>query len=738
MRSILVLAALSLALAAPSTASANSLEELLAGVTLLEDGRHAAAADAFEALLRDPSVREDRLVQLQATLALGRARFAMGETDRGLAAMAEGIAAADVVGATMDGAAGLPVAARVELARALRDLGRPVDAAAAAWDALDAAVATTHLDFVGEPLRQIVLAEIDRGADSEALKDLLAEMDLALSPLADYRLANPPPPEPIIVLLERTGRELAGLGDPVAAAETFAALAELDEARAADWRLANDFEQLAWAALAAGQRSRAAWALERFGNFGEVPAAKRRWGALSCALSVAYGSYLAATADCELGLHDGTEREPDPFRAAALSGRLAEIRAAFGDFDGAAAAHEQAASWFEEAGRPGDGLLERARAARVLVRAGRLADGAAKLTEVMNAWGDEPVPAAVADVLVDVDLARLAGGPADAPDREALLLDLEGRLFQLERPEELLELSLEHVHLAVASGEPATIREAVAAIARLEEDLGFALDGHWEVQARSIAASGDERVALLEDAALRLERRLARSERVHAAGEVPTPAAAPARLHEQVAALHSAAGRADQAARWSARGRHLAVLVEVAPLGPATPEERSLADVRSSLRGLLRQMRLVSLRGGERPPAEVRAELAPRIDRLLQEEQRLLRALPEARQRLWSVTDPPAGAVRATSTLDLVATDKYGESCAIKGLLWLEEGDRRTVRARDADPPDGFLDFGEALERGFPGAAVLLPACADERWETVFGLAGAASVSRSGARGAPP
>ena len=734
----LPIALLALLLAGPAVGSSGTTEGLLAAGVLLEDGRHAEAAAAFEVLLRDPTAAEEPMLRLQAALGLGRARLGAGDVDRGLAAMAEGIAAADILGATMEEARALPVAARTELARALRELGRPVDGAAAGWDALDVAIASRDLQLAAEPVRQIVLAEIERGTQGEGLLDLVAELDLALSILTAYRLANPPPPEPIAGLLERTGQELAALGDSEAAAATFAALLELDLARGADWRLASDYEQLAWAALGAGQRSRAAWALEGFGDVDDVPASKRRWGALSCALSVAYQSWSAAAGDCELGIHDGREREPDPFRAAALSSRLGEVRAASGEPDRAVAAHEQAAAWFEEAGRPGDALLERARAAGVLVRSGRLEEGASKLDELLSAWGDEPVPAAVGDVRADVDLARLAAGAVPAEGRQALLLDVEGRLFQLERPEELLDVSLEHVRLAVATGKADDIREAVAAIARLEEDLGFAVDGHWEVEARSIAASSDtDRVALLEEAALRQERRLARSEQTRAAGEVPTLRLDPARVHARVASLHAAAGRPQAAARWTARGEHLALLVHVGPLTPASDDERRLADTRARLRRLFLQMRLVSLRGGERPPAEDRAELTPRIERLITEEQRLLQAIAEDRRALWSVTDPSPPGGPAPRKADFVASDKYGESCAIRGLLWLDEGDRTSIRARDVRPPDGFLDFGEALERGYAGAAVLLPGCADERWEMVFALAGAASVSRSGDPAAP-
>ena len=204
----LPIALLALLLAGPAVGSSGTTEGLLAAGVLLEDGRHAEAAAAFEVLLRDPTAAEEPMLRLQAALGLGRARLGAGgvapglapraagharggagDVDRGRAAMAEGIAAADILGATMEEARALPVAARTELARALRELGRPVDGAAAGWDALDVAIASRDLQLAAEPVRQIVLAEIERGTQGEGLLDLVAE---PLAEALQHQLAQTP------------------------------------------------------------------------------------------------------------------------------------------------------------------------------------------------------------------------------------------------------------------------------------------------------------------------------------------------------------------------------------------------------------------------------------------------------------------------------------------------------------------------------------------------------------------
>ena len=257
---------LAILLASPAQAVAPVVREaraaLVDGTARLQSGDLRGAEGALEQARALADEAGEASLSIEVRLHLGELYARSARMRRGVAAVAEAIALADALEARAEATPGPSVAVRVQLSEMLRAHGELADSEAAAWDALGRGVALGRLDLCGPPIRLIVLAAVDQQASPVALSALVAELDLALSPLDAYRLALPPPPEPIAVGLEGLGRQLLEAGQTALAAETLLALAALDAARGADFRVPSDLARVATAASLAGDRARARWASE--------------------------------------------------------------------------------------------------------------------------------------------------------------------------------------------------------------------------------------------------------------------------------------------------------------------------------------------------------------------------------------------------------------------------------------------------------------------------------------------
>ena len=596
-----------------------------------------------------------------------------------MASFAEAIGLADQLSAeAASGHPDLGIFVRVQLAETLRAHGQHADAEAAAWDALDLAVSLDDLDSAAPPLRLVILSVIDQGADHAGLADLVVELDLVLAPMDAYRLHVSPPPEPIAVLLEAMSRELARAGEVQLAREGFAALTELDAARGADWRLSADLGQLAWAALQAGDLRGSAWALDRAEEAGgdSIDLAANRAALAFEEGRVADAIELTATSAERAG------QQGDPYRQAILLGRLAGLQRAAGSPDRSVAAHREAAALFEAMQRPGDAALDRARGALELARDGRLEQALAELAEATAHLDDGPRPHEVEDVVRQIDRLRVESGTLPPEEAAIVLGQVERHLFSRERPEELVEVALQHVHQAVADGQdPAA---AVDAVAALQEQVGLAHEGWQAAWARGLAATGGDRIAAWQEAIARVEWGLTHPlTDLRVPGEPPLRPGDPLWRHRLLLEELSAGERHAEALQVAERMRAVSRL----RLAPRVAVDPALEELRL-------QLRAVSFRGGERPPAEVREALAGPLSDLLEQEATALEALPEGKRLLARIEG--AGDWRPPDGTLVLACFEVGERVHIvrvesSGVTRVAEPDRRwlarQVEAWRSSPP---------------------------------------------------
>ncbi len=569
---------------------------------------------------------EDPSTRMLELMARGAAASEGGCGQECLTSFAEAIALADRLAADPSFAPNLGVYVRAQLAETLRARDQHADAEAAAWDALDLAASLGDLDAAGPPMRLVILSVIDQGADRALLADLVTELDLVLGPVEAYRMHVSPPPEPIAVMLEGMARELAAAGEVELARESFAALVELDAAREAHWRGSADMAQLAWAALQAGDLRQAAWAHEIAGLRGRTLDVS----ATGAALSFERGSG-GWRSDLENAVEQAAE-EGDSYRQAVLLGRLAGLLRHVGEVDLAVKTHREAASLFDQLERPGDAALDRARGALALALDGRFELAMDELASATTPLGEGPRPWEVEDVVQRIDRQRLLAGELPRDEAAVVLARVERHLFEAERADELVELALQHVTWAVEDGEGAD--EAVAAIAALQEQVGLTRDGWQAAWARGMATSGAARIEAWQEATRAMEWALTHplpDDRV--AGEPPPEPIDPERLHRELLAELVAAGRWREALDVAERIRAIRRLA----LDAQRPTGSELQRVRT-------RMREVSFRGGERPPAEVRAELSGVLEELFAAEEAAVAALPEGLRlltRIEGLSDEP-------------------------------------------------------------------------------------------------
>lgn len=633
---------------------------------------HPAPLGADEApVVEDPSTR------LLGLIEAGAAASQDGCAQECLSAFAEAIALADRLAADpLIAYPTLGVYVRAQLAETLRAHQQHADAEAAAWHALDLAVTLDDLASAAPAMRLVILSVIDQGADRAALADLVAELDLVLGPVEAYRLHVSPPPEPIAVMLEGMARELARAGEAELARESFAALVELDAARAATWRGSSDLGQLAWAALQAGDLRQAAWAQEIAEVEGLTVDLQANRAAIAFEQGVTWRSIRALD-----GAADRAEEQQDPYRQAVLLGRLAALHRHDGDPDAAVKHHRAAATLFEAMERPGDGALDRARGALALAIDGRFELALDELATATAPLAEGPRPPEVEDVIQRIDRLRVEADVLPRDEAEVLLARVERHLFETEQAEELLEVALLHVRWAVQ--DRGDMAAAVAAIEALQEQTGMGDDGWQAAWARGLAASGDERFAAWQEATRALEWTLAHplpDDRVP--GEPPPQVVDPLRLHRRLLAELTDAGRHAEALDVAERMRAVTRMTLTPPR-----HDPALDAVRL-------RMRDASFRGGERAPAEVRAELAGPLAELRAADDQAIDALPEGQRLLARVEGvghwrPPDGTLALVcfsvgEQVHIVLVDGDGVTrVAEPDAKWLE----RQVRAWQDAPP---------------------------------------------------
>jgi|GEM_PF-4011994 len=251
----------------PATWAQEPVDPLAAGVSAVEAGDFEAAEAAF---VRAVAEAPDDVARFAALFNLAGLLTELGRKNDALARFTEAIALVDRAADGLEPSA--PLAARLQLAEALRRLGEPAAAESVAWECLGLVTALDDLALVWPVARLLVLSAVEQGVSGDDLAGLLTELDLTLSGLDAYRLSVRPPPEPIVDGIAALGGALMEADRPGEALETFTALAALDEARGATFRLPEDLMAMALAAADAGDAQRLGWVMERLASV--APAAE--------------------------------------------------------------------------------------------------------------------------------------------------------------------------------------------------------------------------------------------------------------------------------------------------------------------------------------------------------------------------------------------------------------------------------------------------------------------------------
>ncbi|MEE2827725.1 MAG: hypothetical protein VX498_00935, partial [Myxococcota bacterium] len=423
---------------------------------------------------------EERYLWLYTLSAL-RAR--RGDGPGAVSSLVEALVQADVLsGSGEPGHRWTGLTTRLELSELLRSLGRGVDAEAMAWDALGLAVDSGEMEMVAPVLGSLLLAVQLQGPDDASLQNLLTEIDTELHRIDGYRLSLPPPPEPVLEMLERMSGELLARGEIARARLVFEGILAVDEARGADWRWVADLSAVAWLAIAEDDLGDARRALQRASlALGSSPAPVDVW-ANRCYLAAQEGRWHEALISCMAGI-DTARAADDAARAAALTSTAAGLRVLMKQPGKAAALYEDAARSYVALNSPHLAQAERALAVAHLADARRL-DEALRLLRSLDPDGEEgPVSPQLAEARQRLALEMLLASFETAEDEEVLktLQSLGEYLFTTGRSADLLKLSLLYVDLALRSERSPdrlmTIDEALQAVVDLEENLGLAPQG---------------------------------------------------------------------------------------------------------------------------------------------------------------------------------------------------------------------------------------------------------------------
>lgn len=672
---------------------------------------------------------------LHYALALVRVRLPRAES--AILSFVEAIALADGLEASgQPGYEGLALSVRLELASFLLEQGRPADSEALCWDALGLSLATGEPKGLGPVVVALVSAVLAQPAEDADLLSFLAELDAELTHWDGYRLSLPPPPEPIFALLEEGAARLLAEENTTRARALFSAILRLDRARSADWRLVADLSAVAFSSLLIDDLATARDALAEVGSHRRGQPLPIDVWANRCYLAAFEGALSEADAQC-LGGIAAARSVGDEQRAVALTSVLAGLRRLGGDRRGAVNLYEDAGQRYDQLGAGSAASAERAEAIASLVEERHLDEALRLLQRLDQQRQGEPENARIQESRQRLALQMLLSSfdSSDHKEIRMTLQNLGAHLFATGRAIDLSELSLLYLDLvlrAESAGEAKLesqdgegIEAAVDAIVRLEDELGLGFGGWVGLQARALVALslGEEEVAtgLLYEALSAHEDRLLSSAlsadplRVWIGrGLSPfyrRPALEPhntllpllRRLgrEEDAAALQARMERVDRALLW-----RQPAAAEV--LRPRDASERLFLKLRAERLTLEAHLVMVSLHGGEVPPAEVRAAVTPLLTQVRKKEDTAFSAIPGRRKALFR----PGVSLRLEEARPSTAGEKPAEP-----VLWtdLSASECSLGRPRSAAI---FLETS-ASERLGPGAIsgrtwpglILLPLC---------------------------
>ncbi len=722
---IALLLLLTILLAAPPVRAAAPVVEqaralLLDGSSRLAGGDLRGAEGALEQARSLAGEAGELELSLGAALHLAEVFARTERMSAALALLAESMAKADG-----SGQEGLGLAIRLQAAEMLRAHGRLVDSEALAWEALTAAIATGEPTEAAAPIRLILLNALDQGAKKQDLAELVQELDLQLSGLDAYRLALPPPPEPIVTMVAALGQQLASAGQVDLAAETLLAVAAVDAARGAESRLPSDLARVAWAATQQQDFPRARWAAELALAIEGDRAGTEVLGA-ACDVALAEERWSAAKSLCGRAAKTASVRG-DGWRSSALTARVADALEGAGDLEGAERTRAAASKGFREAGQLGDSLVEQAQRARVLATLGRFEAADRELLAAVAAAKETGAEPAVNEERLRVALLEVRAARVDE-DRAQQVLDEVGRwLWKAEDADELAGLAAFHAERALATGDLEQALEAAEHAVDFERQLGFADEG-WrglEVRSRVHEAAGraGEALADLQEAARRARLRL------------PTEAPprrwfgpGPEEFLNSIARGKRTLGRTPDEAR--AQGLPILVYLIRSSLGMGRfgaptvgfgAPERVLVELVVELEAVRALLHRVSFRGGDRTPEELRAELEPQL--------RSARLAVDASLAVLLVEEPlravlwGAGADSNLSDPKSMKLVELDATCSGEGAAWAASIDTELPK-RDAvaeilavaagqTPDDGHLTARELATRvDLAGQRLSIPGCA--------------------------
>jgi hypothetical protein len=680
---------------------------------------------------------------LHYALALVRVRLPRAES--AILSFVEAIALADGLEASgQPDYEGLALSVRLELASFLLELGRPADSEALCWDALGLSLAKTESKGLGPVVVALVSAVLAQPADDADLLSFLAELDAELTRWDGYRLSLPPPPEPIFALLEEGAARLLAEGSTTRASALFTAILRLDRVRSADWRLVADLSAVAFSALLIDDLASARDALAEVTSLLRGQPFPIDVWANRCYLAAFEGALAQADVEC-LGGIAAARSAGDEQRAVALTSVLAGLRRLGGDRRGAVNLYEDAGQRYDQLGAASAASAERAEAIASLVEERHLDEALRLLQRLDQRWQGEPVHARIEESRQRLALQMLLSSFDSSDDEEIrmTLQNLGAHLFSTGRAIDLSELSLLYLDLVLRSdslgetnSEPQDgegLEAAVEAIVRLEDELGLGSAGWVGLQARALVAlsQGEEEVAvgLLSEALTPHEERLLSSAlsadplRVWIGrGLSPFYSRPKLEPHNTLLPLLRGLGRERDAADLEARVERVnrALLwrqpAAAEVLRPRDSSERLFLKIRAERVTLEAHLVMVSLHGGDVPPAEVRAAVTPLLTQVRKKEDTAFSAIQGRRKALFR----PGVGVRLGDPGPSAPLEKPGEP-----VLWTDLSSAECSLGRPGSAAI-FLETS-ASERLGPGAIsgrtwsglILLPICESSEGATI-------------------
>ena len=471
---------------------------VLRGHQLLRSGEVREALELLDQAVASLSSGGDRQLLLAARVNRAHALAQSGRVLEAMAEFAASIALADILSSGPDlAAADLGVGVRLQLAEMLADHGRSADAQAAAWDALQAAVDLKTLTSVGPALRTVILMGVAADDSEAALLALLEAANQELMALDDYRLANPPPPEPIIAVLEDSARALASRKELPAARELFELILMLDLARGAHWRLVSDLSDLSWVSLQLNDLLSAHWALQWTDALFEGERAAGLW-ANWASLQASSGDFVAAERSYRAALKTSV-KEDSPARTRALSARLARtVELLGGREEESLALSRGTAQAYRKAGDESSALAEELRVAAQMLDLGRADDAAALLAGVIGAIESGAGLAVDEQVFMHLVSARLSEQRGELETARSALSAAGKLLFDLGHVDELAALATSFGDIELRGERPVEAGEAFDNAELFEGQLGLGSEAWYSMlgKARLAQSTSDPEAAI--------------------------------------------------------------------------------------------------------------------------------------------------------------------------------------------------------------------------------------------------